>query len=100
MCVSNLLVILLVWILESARILAHTSAKLILYDRIELIVPEKRAELIEDIQKRVGIKVKNLEIGHVDFLRDAAFIKVYYNLEKGQSGSIDTLQKAKDFVEQ
>lgn len=100
MCVSNFLVILLVWILESARILAHTSAKLILYDRIELIVPEKRAELIEDIQKRVGIKVKNLEIGHVDFLRDAAFIKVYYNLEKGQSGSIDTLQKAKDFVEQ
>ena len=71
-----------------------------LYDRIDLIVPERRAELITDLEKRVGVKINNLEVGHVDFLKDAAFIKIYYTLEKGQSGSIDTLVKAKDFVEQ
>ena len=98
--VANLLVIGLVWILESERLLKHTSAKLILYDRIDLIVPERRAELIADIEKRVGVKVDQVEVGHVDFLRDAAFIKVYYTLEKGQSASIDTLTKAKDFIEQ
>lgn len=38
--------------------------------------------------------------GASDFLRDAAFVKIYYNLEKDQTGSIDQLQKAKDFVEQ
>lgn len=97
---SNALVVGLVCVLESERLLKHTSAKLILYDRIELIVPEKRAELIVDLEKRTGLKVDNLEIGHVDFLRDAAFIKVYYTLEKGQATSIDTLTKAKDFVEQ
>ena len=100
MVLSNLLVVCLIWILESEHLLKHTSAKLILYDRIDLIVPEKRAELIEDIEKRVGVKVSNLEVGHVDFLKDAAFIKIYYTLDKGQSGSIDTLTKAKDFVEQ
>ena len=98
--ISNLLVVALIWVLESDKLLKHTSTKLVLYDRIDLIVPERRAELIEDLEKRVGVKVNNLEIGHVDFLRDAAFIKIYYTLGKGQTGSIDQLTRAKDFVEQ
>ena len=96
----NLLVVLLIWVLESEKLLKHTSAKLVLYDRIDLIVPERRAELIADLEKRIGVKIDNLEIGHVDFLKDAAFIKIYYTLGKDQSGSIDTLTRAKDFVEQ
>ena len=100
MALSNALVILLIWVLENGHLLKHTSTKLVLYDRIDLIVPEKRAELIADLEKRIGVKVNNVEVGHVDFLKDAAFIKIYYELEKGQSGSIDTLTRAKDFVEQ
>jgi hypothetical protein len=96
---ANALVVVLVWVLESERLLKHTSAKLILYDRIELIVPERRAELVADLEKRVGVKVENLEVGHVDFLRDAAYIKVFYRLEKGESNSINTLTRAKDYVE-
>ena len=100
MLISNALVVCLIWVLESEKLLRHTSAKLVLYDRIDLIVPEKRPELIADLEKRIGVKVNNVEIGHVDLLKDAAFIKVYYNLEDGQSGSIDSLTRAKDFVEQ
>ena len=98
MVLSNMLVVALVWVLESGRMLKHTSARLILYDRIELIVPEHREELIADLEQRTGLKVEGVEIGHVDFLKDAAFIKVYYTLEEGSSGSIDSLTKAKDFV--
>ena len=97
---ANLLVVALIWLLESGRFLAHTSTKLVLYDRIELIVPERRAELVADLEKRLGLKVDNLEVGHVDFLKDAAFIKVYYTLGKGQTDTIDQLTRAKDFVEQ
>ena len=97
---SNLLVVALIWVLENEKLLRHTSTKLVLYDRIDLIVPEKRAELIADLEKRVGVKVDNLEVGHVDFLRDAAYIKVFYTLDKGQTGSIDQITRAKDFVEQ
>ena len=97
---ANLLVVALIWLLESGRFLAHTSTKLVLYDRIELIVPERRAELVADLEKRLGLKVDNLEIGHVDFLKDAAFIKVYYTLAKGQTATIDQLTRARDFVEQ
>lgn len=96
----NVLILLLILILESERLLRHTSAKLVLYDRIELIVPEKREELIADLEKRVGVKIDNIEVGHVDFLRDAAFIKVYYTLGKGETNTINHLTKAKQFVEQ
>ena len=97
---SNALVVCLIWVLESERLVRHTSTKLVLYDRIDLIVPERRQELIADLEKRIGVKVENLEIGHVDFLKDSAFIKIFYTLDKGQTGSIDSLTRAKDFVEQ
>lgn len=99
LAVSNLLVVCLVWLLESSRWLRHSATRLVLYDRIELIVPEKREELIADLEKRIGGKVDNVEIGHVDFLRDAAYIKVYYTPGKGESSSIGELTKAKNFVE-
>jgi hypothetical protein len=98
--VSNLLVIGLIWFLESDKVTKHTSTKLVLYDRIELIVPERRAELVADLEKRLGFKVDNVEIGHVDFLKDAAFIKVFYTLGAGETGSIDQITRAKDYVEQ
>ena len=98
MALVNLLIIGLTAILESESLVKHTTTKLVLYDRIELIVPEKRAELIADLEKRIGVKVENVEIGHVDFLKDACFIKVYYNLPKGEANSVNTLTRAKDYV--
>jgi len=97
---ANALVVCLIWILESGKLVKHTSTKLVLYDRIELIVPERRGELVADLEKRIGLKVDRLEIGHVDLLKDTAFIKIYYTLGKGQTATIDTLTRAKDFVEQ
>ena len=98
MALVNLLVVGLVAVLESERLVGHITTKLVLYDRIELIVPEKREELIADLEKRLGVSINKVEIGHVDFLKDAAFIKVYYNLPKGESNSINTLTRAKDYV--
>lgn len=98
MALVNALIVLLVWVLESESLVKHTTTKLVLYDRIELIVPEKREELLADLEKRLGVKVDNVEIGHVDFLKDSAFIKVYYRLGKGESNSVNTITKAKDYV--
>ena len=98
MALVNLLIVLLIWVLESDSLVKHTTTKLVLYDRIELIVPEKREELLSDLEKRLGVKVDHVEIGHVDFLKDAAFIKVFYRLGKGEANSVNTLTRAKDYV--
>lgn len=98
MALVNGLMLLLVWVLESETLVHHITTKLVQYDRIELIVPEKREELIADLEKRLGVKVENVEIGHVDFLKDSAMIKVYYRLGKGESNSVNTVTRAKDYV--
>ena len=99
MALVNALIVALVAILESEKLVAHTATKLVLYDNIALIVPDKREELKADLEKRLGFPIENLEVGHVDFLKDSAFIKVYYHLPKGESNSVNMITRAKDYVE-
>ena len=74
----------------------RVSTKIILYEKIENIKPENRAALIADLEERTGLKVLDLEIGHIDFLRDVAYIKMTYPLEKGKIvNSIDQITKFK-----
>ena len=95
---ADALVLLLLWVMESRLLLRHTSAKLVLYERIDLIVPERRGEMVADLERRLGLGIDKVEVGHVDFLRDVAFVKVYYALEGDEQNSIDTLTKPNQFV--
>ncbi len=93
--VTNLLLILLLWILESRKILKHRSTKIVVYEKIDLIVPERRTELIADLEKRTGLAIDKVEVGDINFLRDTANIKVYYTLAKGEDNTIDSISKFK-----
>ena len=97
---ANILVIVLLTVLEyftGRTSKGRLTTKIVLYDRIENIVPERRKELVADIEKRIGVKVEALEIGHVDFLRDAAWLKVSYYLAPGESDSINKIVRERDF---
>ncbi len=95
---TNLLLIGLTWALESQKFLKHRSTKLIIYDKIENIVPARRAELMEDLKLRTGLEIEKIEIGHIDFLRDVAFIKLYYQLGVDETNTIDSLTKPDQFI--
>ena len=73
---TNVIIILAVWLCE--RRLKTRPTRIIQYDRIELITPERRPELIADLEKRLGVKVVKVDIGSIDFLRDMAMIRVSY----------------------
>ena len=90
---TNCIFLLVTWLLESERWLKHVSCKLILYDKIQLIVPEKRDELLSDLRSRTGLDIQKIEVGHIDFLRDAAFIKVYYESDSQEINTVDTLTR-------
>ena len=74
---TNLIVILCIWISEAR--LKQEPAKLVQYDRIDLITPDKRGELTEDLTQRLGLHILRVEVGSFDFLRDMAMLKVYYD---------------------
>ena len=60
------------------KMLKVAATKLVQYDRIELIKPEKRDELKADLEERLGVKVIKVDVGAVDFLRDMAVLRVSY----------------------
>ena len=95
---ANVVTVLLIWLLEGIGIIrSRISTKVILYDRIELIEASRRAELKEDLEKRLGLKIESIEVGMVDFLKDSAYLKVTYELPKGESSSIDKAIKIKNY---
>lgn len=90
--IANALFFFTAWIAESNHLVRHTSCKFIKYDNIELIRPEKRAELIADLEKRTGLKVIRVEIGTIDFLRDCTLLKMHYiKPDNEQTNSVNTL---------
>lgn len=94
---TNLLVILAIWVFEGSRHMKHLSEKVILYDKIELVKHGREEELKADLEERTGIKVEKMEVGHIDFLRDTAFIKIWYKPLPGEASTIGTFTKLKEF---
>jgi len=93
----NLLIIAIIWVLDGTKILKHTGMKIVLYDRIENIKHGREAELKSDLEERTGLTIKKVEVGHIDYLRDVAYVKVYYEPIDGEVNTIDTITKMKDF---
>jgi hypothetical protein len=77
------------------QILKVEATKLIQYDRIELVKPEKRAELIADLEQRLGIKVLDVQVGGIDFLRDMAMLKITYVADDKGRNDVDHQTKIK-----
>ncbi len=92
---ANLLTIILIWILESSRTLKRESSKIILYDRIELLLPSRRDELFKDIEERCGIAPLDIEIGNMDLLKDSAYIKVYFQSDGKTPSTMDSITRHK-----
>ena len=91
--VPNLAIALLIWAFETFVLKRNIASKLILYDRIELITPERRQELLEDLHKRTGLTITKVNIGSIDFLKDTAILKIEYeNDGTGNSHVTDTLK--------
>ncbi len=75
---TNLIILGLIYGLEKIWLLKHESSKVIVYEKIDLIKPEKRELLLKDLEERTGLKINRVEIGRIDFLRDTARIVIYY----------------------
>ena len=75
---ANLLIVAVTYGLEKIWLLRHETRKNIIYEKIDLIGPEKRQELLADIKNRTGIDVVRVEIRRVDFLKDIAYLRIFY----------------------
>ena len=86
---TNLLFLVSIWAMESNRWVKHVASKLVMYDNIALITPEKESELVEDLKKRTGLDIIRVEVGAIDFSKDTAMVKIYYEPLSNEINSID-----------
>lgn len=76
---ANLLVILILLALEKEWGFRYEAVRTILYEKIELIAPSRRAELLQDLTNRTGLPITRVAIGKIDFLRDVATLNIYFD---------------------
>ena len=81
-------------IIAFERTLKVQASRLVQYDRIELIRADRKEELKADLEQRLGFKVISVRVGAVDFLRDMAVLRVYY--EGNDSGDVKNMLKIKN----
>ena len=84
LALANALILGLLALVEYGIMRKRKATKLVCYERIELIHPNRREELITDLENRLGHKVLRVDVGNVDFLRDVAFLKVHYTPAKDE----------------
>lgn len=90
---TNLIFIFCIWFSEHNKWLRHVSNKLVQYDKIELIKPDKRDELIADLRERTGLNVISVEVGSIDFLRDTALLKIHYEDDENSINTVNNITK-------
>lgn len=86
---TNVALFTITYVLEKVYFLRHESVKAILYERIELIKPDRYEDMKKDLEERTGLTINRVEIGKIDFLRDAARVNIYYYEDHNAINSAD-----------
>ena len=75
---ANLMIVFVTFGMERIWLLKGESRKNVIYEKIELIVPERKEELLADLKERTGINVIRVEVRRIDFLKDTANLRIFY----------------------
>lgn len=77
---TNLLIMGGIFILEKILNLRQEISYRIIYEKIENVQADKKDVLMEDLKARTGIDIKHYEIERIDFLRDVAYINIFFDI--------------------
>ena len=75
---TNFIIIAVTYALEKIWLLKHETRKTITYEKIELIVPGRKQELLDDLKLRTGLNITRVEVRRLDFLRDTAQLRIFF----------------------
>lgn len=75
---TNGIILILTWYLENRWMKKQLTTMRINYEKIELVHPDKEAELLADLRERTGLDVRNVRVERMSFLRDTARLSISY----------------------
>jgi hypothetical protein len=65
-------------LLDTKLILKKELSKQVKFEKIELVKPDKRDELVAELMDRTGLPVHRVVVDQMDYLRDVADITIFY----------------------
>lgn len=86
---ANAIIVLSIFALERVWFLKNESSKIVIYDKIDMIKPENRKLLMDDLKQRTGIPIVRCDIGRIDFVKNNVRIKIYY-FESAEEAGFET----------
>lgn len=75
---ANIAILVIMYLLEKEWGFRYETSKRIVYEKIELVRPDRQAELVADLEERTGLKIKRVSVGKLNFMRDTADLRIYY----------------------
>jgi len=75
----NLIVVVIVYLMDTKILVNIETSKTIIYEKIENIKPQNAEILRSDLEERTGLIINRISVGKIDFLKDVAEIKIFYN---------------------
>jgi len=76
--IINAIVILSAYVLEEYMIKNKPERLTIIYDKLELLSPDKKQRLLKDLSSRSGKNILRVKIRRVNYKRDRAEIDIYF----------------------
>ena len=73
---TNGLITLITYLIDRLWFQSIEENKSIIYEKIDLIKPEKKKDMIQDLRDRTGLPIHEFKIDKIDFLKDVANITI------------------------
>lgn len=71
-------VLLMTYLLEKGFVAKRRSKMTVMFEKPELVHPDRKKELIDELEKRTGLKIFEVEVGDIDYLKDSVILQVHY----------------------
>lgn len=82
--IINIIIVLAAYLLEEFVLKYKIETHEIIYDKLELLKPEKKDKLLEDVSLKTGKEVSKIKIRRINYKRKRALLDIYYK-EKNHS---------------
>ena len=73
------LIILAVYMVDGNWLMRNQKTKLVDYEGLDNIKPDKHPILINDLCQRTGLNIQKISIEHIDLIKNRVEIKIYYH---------------------
>ncbi len=74
--IANVVIIAVLEILGGSWLSNQPKVHSLVYERVELVHPERRTELIADLERRTGLLIDGVDVHEINFLNDTARVTV------------------------